>query len=82
MSPRMLPFSQVIEQERHRWMPLWWALSKEDQAVFDRMFACATQPLQTEVQLGRPWRFAEPSGSAVGRMLHVTALIADLAMLP
>jgi hypothetical protein len=33
------------------------ALSKEDQAVFDRMFACATQPLQTEVPLGRPWTF-------------------------
>ena len=57
MSPRMLPFSQVIEQERRRWMPFRRALSKEDQAVFDRMFACATQQLQAEVQLGRPWRF-------------------------
>jgi hypothetical protein len=57
MSPRMLPFSQVIEQERHRWMPFRRALSKENQAVFDRMFACATQPLQAEVQLGRPWKF-------------------------
>jgi hypothetical protein len=33
------------------------ALSKEDQAAFDRMCACATQPLQAEVQLGRPWTF-------------------------
>lgn len=31
--------------------------SKEDQAAFDRMLACATQPLQAEVQLGRPWKF-------------------------
>ena len=53
MSPRLLPFSQVIEQERRRWMPFRRALSKEDQTVFDRMFACATQQLQAEVQLGR-----------------------------
>jgi hypothetical protein len=32
-------------------------LSKEDQAVFDRMFACAPQQLQAEVPLGRPGRF-------------------------
>ena len=57
MSPRMLPFSQVIEQERRRWMPFRRALSKEDQAAFDRMFACATQQLQAEVPLGRPGRF-------------------------
>jgi len=57
MSPRMLPFSQVIEQERRRWVPFRRALSKEDQAAFDRMFACATQPLQAEVPLRRPWRF-------------------------
>jgi hypothetical protein len=56
MSPRMLSFSQVIDQERRRWIPFRRALSKEDQAVFDRMFACATQPLQAEVPLGRPWR--------------------------
>jgi ketosteroid isomerase-like protein len=53
----MLPFSQVIEQERRRWMPFRRALSKEDQAAFDRMFACATQQLQAEVPLGRPGRF-------------------------
>jgi hypothetical protein len=29
----------------------------EDQEAFDRMFACATQPLQVEVSLGRPWTF-------------------------
>jgi hypothetical protein len=56
MSARMLPFRQVIEQERRWWMPFRRALSQEDQAAFDRMLACATQQLQTEVQLGRPWR--------------------------
>jgi hypothetical protein len=57
MSPRMMPFSQMIEQERRRWMPFRRALSKEDQEAFARMFACAKQLLRTEVQLGRPWRF-------------------------
>ena len=57
MSPRMLPFSQIIEQERHRWMPFRRALSKEDQDAFDRMLACAMQKLQAEVSLGRPWTF-------------------------
>jgi hypothetical protein len=57
MSPRMLLFSQVIEQEKRRWMPFRHALSKEDQAAFDRVFACVTQQRQSEVLLGRPWRF-------------------------
>jgi hypothetical protein len=56
MSPRMQPFSEVIEQERRRWVPFKRARSKEDQEAFDRMFACATQPLQAAVPLGRPWR--------------------------
>jgi len=53
----MLSFSQVIEQERRRWIPFRRALSKDDQEAFDRMFACATQQLQAEVPLCRPWRF-------------------------
>jgi hypothetical protein len=52
----MLSFSQIVEQERRRWMPFRRALSKEDQEAFDRMFACATQQLHAEVQLVRPWR--------------------------
>ena len=43
MSPRMMMFSQVSEQERRRWMPFRRALSKEDQEAFDRMFAWAAQ---------------------------------------
>jgi hypothetical protein len=57
MSPRMMPFSQLIEQERRRWMPFRRILSKEDQGAFDRMFACAKQQVQAEVLLGRPWKF-------------------------
>jgi hypothetical protein len=57
MCARMPPFREVIEQERRQWMPFRRALSKKDQVVFDRMFAEATQQLQTEVSLGRLWRF-------------------------
>jgi hypothetical protein len=57
MSPGMLSFSQLIEQERRRWVPFRRALSMEDQEAFDRMFACATQQLQAEIRLGRPWTF-------------------------
>jgi hypothetical protein len=49
MSPRMIPFSQVIEQERRRWMPFRGALSSEDQEAFDRMLACAKQQLEAKV---------------------------------
>jgi hypothetical protein len=56
MSPRMMLFSQLIEQERRRWMPFRRALSKEDQGAFDRMFTCAKQQPQAEVQLGWLWR--------------------------
>jgi hypothetical protein len=54
MSHRTMPFSQLIEQERRRWVPFRRALSKEDQEAFDRMFACAKQHVQAEVLLGRP----------------------------
>lgn len=57
MSPRAMPFSQVIARERRRWMPFRQGLAKEDQEAFDRMFAYAKQQLQAEIQLGRPWRF-------------------------
>jgi hypothetical protein len=55
MNPRMMPFSQMIEQERRRWMPFQQALAKEDQEAFDRMLECAKRRLQAEVQLRRPW---------------------------
>jgi hypothetical protein len=68
----MQPFSQVIEQERRRWMPIRRALSKEDQEACDRMFAYAVQPLQAAAPLGRPWRF-EAHGQGV-RPYEATAL--------
>jgi hypothetical protein len=53
----MVRFSQVIEQEKRRWMPFRRALAKEDQGACERMFECAKQQLEAEVQLGRPWSF-------------------------
>jgi len=53
----MMTFSQMIEQERRRWTPFRLALSKEDQEAFDRMFTCAKQQVQADVQLWRPWPF-------------------------
>ena len=57
VSPRIMTFSQMIEQERRRWMPFRRALSEEDQVAFDRMLACAKQQVQADVQLWRPWGF-------------------------
>jgi hypothetical protein len=56
ISPQMIPFSRVIEQEWRGWMPFRRALSKEDQAACDRMFRCAKLQLQAEVPLEWPWR--------------------------
>jgi hypothetical protein len=56
ISPRMMPFSQVIEQKWRRWMPFRRALSKEDQETCDWMFACAKLQLQAEVPLEWPCR--------------------------
>jgi hypothetical protein len=44
MSPRMLSFSQFIEQERRRWVPFRRARSREDQEAFNRMFVCDAAP--------------------------------------
>ena len=55
MSPRILPFSHMIEQERRRWVPFRSALSTKDQEACDWMLVDTTQRLQAEVQRGRPW---------------------------
>jgi len=50
-----MTFSQVVEQERWKWMPFRQALSEEDQEAFDRMLECAKPQLQAEGQPARPW---------------------------
>jgi hypothetical protein len=57
MGKTLPPFSQLIEAERRRWAPFKRVLSKEDQAVFDRLFDCAKQQVQAGVMVSRPWAF-------------------------
>jgi hypothetical protein len=44
MGKTLLPFGQLIEQERRRWAPFRRALPKADQLAFDRLFNCAKLP--------------------------------------
>jgi hypothetical protein len=57
MGRTLPPFSQLIEAERRRWAPFRRALSKEDQAAFDRLFDCAKRHVQAGVMGSRPWPF-------------------------
>jgi hypothetical protein len=57
MGKTLPPFSQLIEGERRRWAPFRHALTKEDQAAFDRLFDCAKLHIQAGVMVSRPWPF-------------------------
>jgi hypothetical protein len=57
MGKTLPPFSQLIEQERHRWGPFKKALPKADQATFDRLFDCAKIHVQAGVMVSRAWPF-------------------------
>jgi hypothetical protein len=57
MGKMLPPFSQLIEQERRRWVPFRRTLPKADQAVFDRLFDCAKLHVQAGVMVSRPWPF-------------------------
>jgi hypothetical protein len=57
MSKTLPPFSQLMEGERRRWMPLKNALPKADQEIFDRLFDCVKLHIQAGVMMSRPWPF-------------------------
>jgi hypothetical protein len=57
MGKMLPPFSQLIEQERRRWVPFRRTLPTADQAVFDRLFDCAKLHVQAGVMVSRPWPF-------------------------
>jgi hypothetical protein len=57
MGKTLPPFSQLIEGERRRWMPVKKALPKADQEIFDRLFDCAKLHIQAGVMMSRPWPF-------------------------
>jgi hypothetical protein len=57
MGKTLPPFSQLIEQERRRWVPFRRTLPKADRAIFDRLFDCAKLHVQAGVMVSRPWPF-------------------------
>ena len=57
MGKTLPPFSQLIDAERRRWLPLRKALPKADQPIFDRLFDCAKLHIQAGVMMSRPWPF-------------------------
>jgi hypothetical protein len=55
MGRTVLPYSQVWEEERSRWLKFRRALRREDQAHFDRLFELARLHLQAGVYAANPW---------------------------
>jgi hypothetical protein len=57
MGKTLPPFSQLVDNERRRWVPFKRALPKKDQVIFDRLFDCAKLHIQAGVMVSRPWPF-------------------------
>jgi hypothetical protein len=55
MGRTVLPYSQVWEAERRRWLKFRRALRQEDQAHLDRLFELARLHLQAGVYASNPW---------------------------
>ena len=74
MGRTILPYSQVWEAERSRWLKFRRALRREDQVHLDRLFELARLHLQAGVYAAQPW----PLESLLLSMLleHQKALVA------
>ncbi|MEJ2671882.1 MAG: hypothetical protein P8168_06715 [Deltaproteobacteria bacterium] len=55
MGRTVLPYSQIWEKERERWLKFRRALRKTDQAYFDQLFESARLHLQAGVYSANPW---------------------------
>ncbi len=55
MGRTVLPYSQVWEEERQRWLKFRRALRREDQVHLDRLFELARLHLQAGVYASQPW---------------------------
>jgi len=55
MGRTVVPYSRVMESERERLKPFRRALSKEDQAAFDRLFDRAKMHTSAGVYMTCPW---------------------------
>jgi len=55
MGRTVLPYSQVWEAERQRWLKFRRALRREDQVHLDRLFESVRLHLQAGVYASQPW---------------------------
>lgn len=55
MGRTVLPYSQVLEQEKRRWQKFRRALRREDQAHLDRLFELARLHTQAGAYASQPW---------------------------
>lgn len=55
MGRTVIPYTQVVDQERSRWLKFRRALRKEDQAYFDQIFELARLHTQAGVYASQPW---------------------------
>ncbi len=55
MGGTVMPYSHVMESEKEWWRPFRWALSKEDQEAFDRLFDRAKMHTSAGVYMSHPW---------------------------
>ena len=55
MGRTVMPFSNVLEEERERWKGFRKALNKEDQEAFDRLFNRAKFHTHAAVYMAHSW---------------------------
>jgi hypothetical protein len=55
MGRTVIPYSQVLEQEKGRWQKFRRALRREDQEHLDRLFELARLHTQAGVYASQPW---------------------------
>ena len=55
MGRTVIPYTQIVDQERSRWQKFRRALRKEDQAHFDQLFELARLHTQAGVYASQPW---------------------------
>lgn len=55
MGRTVIPYTQIVDQERSRWQKFRRALRREDQAHFDRLFEQARLHTQAGVYASQPW---------------------------
>jgi hypothetical protein len=55
MGRTVIPYTQIVDEERRRWQKFRRALRREDQPHFDRLFELARLHTQAGVYASQPW---------------------------